>query len=138
MTLLAVGLGFNACKKNQNPAGPGGTEASIQTVTTAEEAKVIIDNHADDPDFIIMDVRTQGEFDGGHIAGAVNQDLNDGGFITHINALDKNKTYLVYCRSGNRSTAAVSIMEENGFRTLINFSGGINEWTGAGYSLVTY
>ncbi|NQT24259.1 rhodanese-like domain-containing protein [candidate division KSB1 bacterium] len=136
ITLVAVGLGISTCTKDKNPIEPKETEPTLQTIATAEEVKQLIDDNAENSNFIILDVRTQSEYTDGHIEGAINQDMNASDFVTQINALDKSKTYLVYCRSGNRSTTAVGIMAENGFLDLINFGGEINDWNRAGYPLV--
>jgi rhodanese-related sulfurtransferase len=77
---------------------------------------------------IILDVRTQEEFNESHITKAVLIDYHSSDFITKINELDKDKTYLVYCRSGNRSYHAVQKMLEMGFKNPLNLTGGIIEW----------
>ena len=64
---------------------------------------------------VIIDVRTPEEFASGHLEGAVNINLQAPDFEEQINALDKNGSYAVYCRSGNRSAEAVSLMENVGF-----------------------
>jgi phage shock protein E len=77
---------------------------------------------------VILDVRTPEEYAEGHIHNAVNINLNSPDFKDEINKLDKNRTYLVYCRSGARSNTARKIMEESGFKYVINMTGGMNEW----------
>ena len=52
-----------------------------------------------------------------------------------INKLDKNKTYLIYCRSGNRSRGALSVMVELGFRAVYHLSVGINGWVEEGFPI---
>jgi rhodanese-related sulfurtransferase len=82
---------------------------------------------------VIIDVRTQGEFNDGHIINAINIDFdNIDSFNAEINKLDKNIKYLIYCRSGNRSTQALAIMQDKGFQNVLNLKGGINSWTEAG------
>jgi rhodanese-related sulfurtransferase len=85
----------------------------------------------DHPEAVVLDVRTQEEFDGGHIPKALNIDLRLGpGFLDAINSLDKSKSYYVYCRSGARSAQAVQIMRDLGFSETYNLIGGIQEWKG--------
>lgn len=85
----------------------------------------------DHPEAVVLDVRTQEEFDGGHIPKALNIDLRLGpGFLDAINNLDKSKSYYVYCRSGARSAQAVQIMRDLGFSETYNLIGGIQEWKG--------
>jgi rhodanese-related sulfurtransferase len=82
---------------------------------------------------VIIDVRTEAEFKEGHIINAMNIDFdNTNEFNTQIDKLDKNVKYLIYCRSGNRSTQALSIMQNKGFQNVLNLKGGINAWTEAG------
>lgn len=85
---------------------------------------------------ITLDVRTPFEFATGHIQGAQNIDFESGSFETQIQSLDKNTTYAVYCRSGNRSGQAVAIMHDAGFHNIYNLNGGIVDWTNAGMTLV--
>ncbi|HSF54197.1 MAG TPA: rhodanese-like domain-containing protein [Algoriphagus sp.] len=80
------------------------------------------------PDTVILDVRTSGEFSSGKIRGARNLDIMTPGFINQVKNLPKDKTYLVYCRSGNRSGQACDIMADLGFEKIKNLSGGIMRW----------
>ena len=85
---------------------------------------------------ITLDVRTPGEFMGGYIEGARNIDFQSGNFENEIAALDKNATYAVYCRSGNRSGQAVKVMHDAGFHNVYNLNGGVIDWANAGLPLV--
>ncbi|MEI0538711.1 rhodanese-like domain-containing protein [Brachyspira pulli] len=64
---------------------------------------------------ILLDVRTAEEYMAGSVPNSVNIDVMNTDFISKINLLDKNKDYIVYCRSGNRASIASSIMSTNGF-----------------------
>jgi rhodanese-related sulfurtransferase len=85
---------------------------------------------------ITLDVRTPGEFAEGHIEGAQLIDFQSGNFENEISALDKNATYAVYCRSGNRSGQAVKVMHDAGFHNVYNLNGGVIDWANAGLPLV--
>jgi rhodanese-related sulfurtransferase len=85
---------------------------------------------------VILDVRTPGEFMTGHIQGAQNIDFESGSFESQIESLDKNGTYAVYCRSGNRSGQAVKVMHDAGFHNVYNLNGGVIDWANAGLPLV--
>jgi rhodanese-related sulfurtransferase len=85
---------------------------------------------------ITLDVRTPIEFAEGHIEGARLIDFQSGNFENKIAALDKNATYAVYCRSGNRSGQAVKVMQDAGFTNVFNMNGGVIEWANAGLPLV--
>lgn len=85
----------------------------------------------DSEQVVILDVRTEDEYNEGFIPGAVNLDIYKGqGFIYKLEELDKTKKYYVYCRSGARSQQACSIMNELGFPNAFNLMGGIMEWQG--------
>ena len=86
---------------------------------------------------VILDVRTPGEYMGGFIQGAQNIDFQSGNFENEIASLDKNATYAVYCRSGNRSGQAVKVMHDAGLHNVYNLNGGVIDWTNAGLPLVT-
>lgn len=88
-------------------------------------------------DVVILDVRTKSEFNEGHIANSINIDFQSDTFLNEISKLDKSKTYAVYCRSGNRSGKAVATMSNEQFISLYNLNGGVIDWAGAGYPLVT-
>ncbi|SFW73057.1 Rhodanese-related sulfurtransferase [Sinomicrobium oceani] len=80
---------------------------------------------------VVLDVRTEEEFEDGYIPDAINIDIRQGqGFIDELEKLDKSKTYYVYCRSGARSAQACALMEQLGFDEAYNLLGGILEWEG--------
>ena len=81
-----------------------------------------------DSNIAILDVRTAKEFADGHVAGAVNIDVNQADFAQKIDELDRSKTYIVYCRLGRRSRKAVGIMAAKGFKNLYNVSDGFVGW----------
>ena len=107
-------------------AGCGGNTASESAYRqiTQEEAKEMMDSQ----EVVILDVREQDEYDGGHIPGAV---LLPVGTINEETAAgvipDKDSTVLVYCRSGNRSKTASSALADLGYTNIYEF-GGINTW----------
>jgi rhodanese-related sulfurtransferase len=86
---------------------------------------------------ITLDVRSGGEYMSGHIAGALNIDVEGMTFDGDIAKLDKTATYAVYCHSGRRSGIAVGKMKDAGFAKLFNLANGIQEWQAAGLPLVT-
>jgi len=95
---------------------------------TPQEAFTLIQENQNNPDFVIIDVRTPEEFAEGYIENAVNIDFRSETFLDELNKLDKNKTYVVYCRSGHRSSSALNTMAELNFREAYNILGGINKW----------
>lgn len=84
-----------------------------------------------DTSVVILDVRTPEEYNNGHIPSAKNIDvLQSSAFKEQIAALPKNKTYLLYCRSGKRSATALNIMKENGFVNVKHLRNGFSGWDG--------
>lgn len=73
---------------------------------------------------VVIDVRTRGEFEDGHLAITDKQlDLTNGEFQRAVADLDKNQTYYLYCRSGNRSGQAARMMKQSGFENVFNVGG---------------
>jgi rhodanese-related sulfurtransferase len=98
------------------------------TNVTVGKAQKLIKERAGKTDFVILDVRTPGEFAEGHIKGAVNLDVQSPTFEKGLRALDRKKSYLVYCRTGNRSRRAILAMEAQGFRSIFHMNEGIVMW----------
>ena len=93
-----------------------------------DDAVKLIKARQNSADFVILDVRTPEEFNGGYIESAVNLDFKSPDFPARLEDLDKTKTYLVYCRAGGRSARAMTMMQEKGFKRVYNLSGGITDW----------
>lgn len=82
---------------------------------------------------IIIDVRTKGEYEEGHLVEADHQyDLMNGDFAAQLDSLNKDETYYLYCRSGNRSGQAARMMKQNGFEKVYNV-GGFQDLANAGF-----
>ena len=83
------------------------------------------------PDSIILDVRTEEEYESGYIKGAQLIDIRQPQeFMDAIQSLDKDKSYFVYCLSGARSGQACQLLEQLGIASAYNLDGGILAWTG--------
>ena len=76
----------------------------------------------------VIDVRTPEEYALGYIEGAILIDYKAADFHASISALNKNVTYLIYCRSGNRSGKASIIMDSLGFKKIYDLKGGYMNW----------
>jgi rhodanese-related sulfurtransferase len=129
LAVIAVFLALSAC---------GGTAVEPLTYKNVSptEAATLIENNAGNMDFVILDVRTPGEYVTGHIENSFNIDFEAAAFRDDVKALDTDKTYLVYCRSGRRSAEASAAMIELGFTDVTNMTGGISEWQAAGLPVV--
>lgn len=84
--------------------------------------------------YTVIDVRTKEEYDAGHIKGALNFDYYNDGFEEKIESQlkDKNKPYILYCRSGMRSLYSAQILEDLGYTDVTNMKGGFLAWQSAG------
>ena len=91
---------------------------------SAEDAKNIMDS---EKDYIILDVREQDEYDAGHVSGAILIPYTDIESKAPEMLPDKDKTLLVYCRSGRRSKIAAASLAELGYTNVKEF-GGIIDW----------
>jgi rhodanese-related sulfurtransferase len=107
-----------------------GNESAMTLDAVAFEAKT------QEAGVVILDVRTKAEFDEGHIANAININVEGNEFLSEISKLDKSKTYAVYCRSGRRSADALAKMTNEQFISLSHLDGGVIDWTNAGLPLV--
>jgi rhodanese-related sulfurtransferase len=101
--------------------------SAVKNVTVGK-AQILMKERTGKADFVILDVRTPEEFAEGHIAGAVNLDVQSRDFEKKLRALDRNKSYLVYCRTGNRSRTATVAMEALGFGSIFHMNEGIVKW----------
>lgn len=122
----------STAKQEESGMSPStsGETAAVYHSLTQEEAKARMDSK-DAP--IILDVRTQAEYDAGHIAGAVLLPNESIGAEMPPELPDKDAEILVYCRSGNRSAQATRKLAQLGYTAAYDF-GGINSWP---YGLVT-
>lgn len=139
--LATASLGLTGCSSTsatepaasvsvQGPAAPGSTPAAPaapERVDAARFAEVV-----SAPGVTILDVRTPEEFASGHIDGAVNLNVQGPDFASQVAGLDPAGVYAVYCRSGNRSQAAVAAMADAGIPGIYELESGIVGWQEAG------
>ncbi len=98
---------------------------SFKGGTTKIKGVEFVEKYNNTANAVLLDVRTPSEFSSGHIDKAVNIDIEDPSFASEIKKLDTSKTYFVYCRSGNRSGQAISIMKSNGIKNIYELNGGL-------------
>ncbi|TCT18281.1 rhodanese-related sulfurtransferase [Melghiribacillus thermohalophilus] len=110
--LLGLIFVLGACSTGHN---------DYETITM-DEAKKIMDHE----NVQVIDVRTQPEYDEGHIPGAVLIPLQE--LESRLDELEQDNPYIIVCRSGNRSQEASQMLVENGFTKIYNTSGGMKEW----------
>ena len=106
-------------------------------IISVHDAHDMINNSTLYPDLIILDVRTQGEYDAEHICNATLIPLDE--LESRLNELYpyNNTEIIVYCLSGSRSADASQILNINGFTIVFNMDGGISAWKNAGYDVCT-
>ena len=126
--LLAVTLLAAAC----GTATAESVDQDIRLVPPSAAFQVVDEAPAD---LVVLDVRTPEEFAGPRLANSINVDFYAADFAAQLDELDKTATYVVYCRSGNRTSQAIPIMEDLGFEVVYEVDGGIVNWANAGFPL---
>lgn len=111
-------------------------ETQIIEVVTPQEAFNMIESNRNNPDFVIIDIRTPEEFTEGYIEGAINIDYYSATFEDELDSIDKNKMYLIYCQWGNRSGATLATMEGLKFMEVYDIKSGIEAWLAEGLPVV--
>ncbi len=121
----AAGSSGNAGKGNvgRENGGSGNSSNSYQQ-DNADTAKELMDT---EDDYVILDARTQAEYDEGHIPGAILIPHDTVATAAEDALPDKDQLILVYCRSGNRSKQASQALVDLGYTNVVEF-GGINSW----------
>lgn len=122
---LAGSLSVAAC-------GSDSSTAVLETVDAGTAAEFISESGT-----VLLDVRTPEEFVEARIDGAVNIDFYAPDFAQQIAGLDRDTTYVVYCRSGNRSGQAMELFRDLEFTDVREIGGGILAWVGAGLATIS-
>ncbi len=146
LLLVAVvaltGLTAAACGDTGSDTGPdtgpegavasdsaAGTGTSIRRLDPVSAAELL----RDPPEgLVVVDVRTYDEYATGHLGDALLVDYYAEDFADRLAELPRDRPYLVYCRSGNRSGETLRIMQELGFTDVVDIDGGILAWEAAG------
>jgi len=115
---------------------PGAQSDGQFTAVSPKEASALVEMQKGNSDFIILDIRTPGEYQSGHIKKAIMIDFYSKTYAQEVDRLDKTKTYLVHCRSGNRSTRSMALFKKLQFQKIYHLSSGINGWKSEGLPLV--
>jgi phage shock protein E len=127
LLLLSAGIVLSATACGDGPEPRAAADAPAAAADVADVAA----------DTIIIDVRTPEEFAQGHLAGAVNHNVEDGSLEAALAGLDPAAEYIVYCRSGRRSAIATELMARAGFGAVTDL-GSVEEAAAAtGRAIVT-
>jgi len=98
-----------------------------QTITITQ-ARQIVSQNKSNPDFVIIDLRTPQEYATGHLENSVNLDFFSSAFENTLRKMNKDKTYLIYCKSGGRSIKAYDKMIQLGFKNIYHMCAGYEGW----------
>ena len=136
-TAAVLALAVAGCSSSAGPGNVSTASAAVAAPTNGAELDAAGFAAAlKRPGTVVLDVRTPAEFAAGHLAGAVNIDVEAPDFRTRVAGLAKDVPYAVYCRSGNRSGTALSVMGSLGFTSTYHLGGGITAWTNASGAVV--
>ena len=89
-----------------------------------------------DSNFVLIDIRTKAEYNAGHIPSAIQMDFYAKDFPQKLDKLARDKVYLIYCRSGNRTGHTLRLMQKMNFQQVIDLKNGIISWQNSGKKLV--
>ena len=124
--VMALAVVVAACSGSESTA----VTQSIELVSPARAAEVI----EEQPEgLVVLDIRTPEEYAEAHLADAIVVDYYAPDFADQLDALDKNVPYVLYCRTGNRSSDAVKTMKSLGFAQVYEIDGGIVNWYEQGF-----
>ena len=123
---VAAITGVSACTSSA-PASSSSSPATGQHVAASDFSTAM-----KTPSTVVLDVRTPAESASGHLPAGQNINIKGSDFVNRIAGLDKNATYAVYCRSGNRSGTALAQMSAAGFTHVYDLAGGIGAWQNMG------
>lgn len=125
VVLLAVSLFLTGCfgiNDNEEKTSKEEKELVVETISL-DEVKEIVDNYPEYPNVDIVDVRSEEEYNSGHIEGSINIPLD---YIEQIN-ISTDRQIIVYCQSGSRSEQAAKILMELGYEDVKDM-GAISDW----------
>lgn len=119
-----------------DPVDPNDGKQKIYQMIETDEAATLLGERLGKDDFVLLDMRTKAEYLESHIDGAVNRDYYADGLSEWLDTLDKDKTYLLLCRTQVRSGATAKLMQEKGFKYIYWMNGGMTKWLNEGRDAV--
>jgi rhodanese-related sulfurtransferase len=126
--MIALFAFLNSCTDTENAI-------VVRDITTADAHKLIQEN-AENEDFVIVDLRMDHEFKPGHLENAVQMNVYGDTFVEDLVKLDRSKTYMLYCRSGGGSRLISRFMKEFKFNEVYNILGGLKKWHADGLPMI--
>ena len=106
-------------------------QSEVQHVKAEEFLKLIESGEGQ-----LVDIRTPKEYKAGHIRGAIMVDYYAPTYKEYLSKLDKETPIYIYCRSGNRTGRSVALLQQLGFKKIVNLHRGLIDWNNSGYTLV--
>ena len=129
---LTAASGLAACGSSQPTEDGAAMQSAIAKDVRIEEFQQLMAQEG----ALLIDVRTESEWDAGHIEGAAFINFQSPDFSDRMAALPTDRPVLLYCASGNRSGKAMAILNRAGHPEIYNLLGGIRAWQGAGNAVV--
>ena len=129
--LFACG-GVDQRKESENQSVRYKKEQINQNISV-EEAYEMIKEFDGDTMFVLVDIRSDEEFEGGIIEDAVTLEFKDPELNEKLDTMHREKIYIVYCRTGRRSGITIAEMKEMGFLEVYSMKGGIVRWRQEGF-----
>jgi rhodanese-related sulfurtransferase len=124
--LLVAGAGSLGCTPTEATMEVGATLAIVD-VNVEQAAAMLARGEA-----VVLDIRTPEEHAAGHIAGATNLNYHAKDFAERLGGLDRDRVYVMHCATGRRSTRALELFKEQGFRNVHHLRVGFEGWKAAG------
>lgn len=112
-------------------------QVNIYRRFSAIQCDSLVKANETNPNFVILDVRTPGEWNNYHLSGSINHSTGSATFDAELAGLPKHKRYLLHCQSGSRSAGAFTKMKNLGFSEVYEMIGGISAWRSAGLPTTT-
>ncbi len=136
---LLFGFGILGSKKTILTSGESVEESAAENDISSAVVPITADEayeaYNSGRDYIFLDVRSEDEYNSGHIKGAVLIPVDT--LESRLNELPEDKPIIVYCKAGVRSARAAGILVENGFTEVYDMDGGITEWIDKGYPTIS-
>jgi len=129
LCLAALAFYVGPLRAEDAKPAPAAANAAVEKNVSPDEAEKLL---KENPNIVVLDVRTEDEFKSGHIPGAKNLSILSPDFAKQLAALDKSKTYLVHCAAGHRSARACLAMDEQKFTSILHLNEGFKAWEKAG------
>lgn len=130
--LMRIGLDNVA---GYHPDVAGWEAAGNELATTTQMDIAELRGKLDDDNTVVIDIRGISEHEEGHIPGSWN--IHTGHLVDHLAEIPKDKTVVLSCQTGVRSSLGVSILEREGFTNIVNFPKGFGGWAAAGEKIET-